>query len=300
MPCTMYNMARPSFLQNILPDIKGKLALLNEKTFALPAAEKLFYNNSSEWGLPDSMTKAKFINGLAKLKIWDEIDLLSADNKVKKLYSLPGASNYDIIHSINRNGYFTHYTALYYHDLTLQIPKVFYLNAEHSVPTSAPKDSLLNQAAIDRAFAKDQRKSLNEYTWNNFRVILLRGKWTNELGVQQIINEHGTFKITDIERTLIDAVVRPVYCGGVTEVLAAFKAAEESLDIEKLFHHLKKLDYLYPYHQCIGFYLEKAGYTEDSMKKFGTLDMKFNFYMTYNIRQKEYNERWKIYYPKGL
>ena len=272
-----------------------------EKTFSVTSIEKIYDRHGVEWKLPFSMNKKRFIDGLVKQKICNEIDLLGIDNSVKKLYSFDNASTYDIINSINRNGYFTHYTALYYHELTLQIPKIYYLNTEHfAIQGTLSENAVLSQSSIDKAFASDQRKSLNEYSWNNFRVILLRGKSTRSLGVLTVINEQGTFKITDVERTLIDAVVRPVYCGGVTDVLAAFEAAKRIVDIDKLVNYLKKLNYSYPYHQAIGFYLEKASYPSESIKKFSSMRKEFDFYLTYNIRRKEYSEKWKLYYPKGL
>ena len=49
---------------------------------------------------------------------------------------------------------------------------------------------------------------------------------TNALGVIEIQgSEDETLKVTGIERTLIDIAVRPVYAGGVFEVLKAYKLA---------------------------------------------------------------------------
>jgi predicted transcriptional regulator of viral defense system len=40
--------------------------------------------------------------------------------------------------------------------------------------------------------------------------------------------------ITDLERTLLDAVLRPQHCGGFTEVAKAFQEAKSKANLEKL------------------------------------------------------------------
>ena len=68
------------------------------------------------------------------------------------------------------------------------------------------------------------------------------------------MSEHGPLRFTNLERTLIDATVRPVYAGGVFEVRKAYELAKEKVSVNRLAALLQKLDYTYPYHQAIGFY----------------------------------------------
>ena len=60
------------------------------------------------------------------------------------------------------------------------------------------------------------------------------------------------------------------------------------------------MDFIYPYHQAIGFYMEKAGYEESDFAPLAEMEQKFRFYLSYNIRFKELSDRWNLYYPKGL
>lgn len=109
------------------------------------------------------------------------------------------------------------------------------------------------------------------------------------------------YKVSDLERTLIDISVRPFYSGGVTQVLEAFSNAKSILNTDKLYNYYSRMNFTYPYHQVIGFYLDKAGYTEKEYQKFLHHNSpEFKFYLTYNILHKEYSTKWNLYYPKGL
>ena len=73
--------------------------------------------------------------------------------------------------------------------------------------------------------------------------------------------------MTNVERTLIDITFRPVYAGGVLEVLKAFTQAKRQVTTKNLLKLLEEMDYAYPYHQAVGFYLESSGtYSEVDIK----------------------------------
>lgn len=125
---------------------------------------------------------------------------------------------------------------------------------------------------------------------------------TGGLGVIQIKGLLGEkIDVTNIERTMIDITVRPVYSGGVSEVLKAFKLAYPSLSVNKLASLLEQLNYTYPYHQAIGFYLEKAGvYNDSQINLLRKYDMSYDFYLTHQMKRMSYTRTWRLYYPKGL
>src|SRR5216684_7346263 len=193
----------------------------------------------------------------------------------------------------------SHGTAVSLHGLTDQIPKTIYVNQEQS-PKPLPSGEL-TQTSIDRAFSNQQRKSAYVLEYEQWRMVLLSGKNTGNLGVIKLAGPlQEQLDVTNIERTLIDIAVRPVYAGGVFQVLEAYKSARDRVSVNTLIATLKKLNYVYPYHQIIGFYMQRAGYEEKRYGRLKSLGLNFDFYLTYGVKEPEFDRQWRLHYPKGL
>jgi predicted transcriptional regulator of viral defense system len=271
----------------------------SQKTFSNANISMILNTNRRFWRLSESLTNGKFIQLLLEHTKLIKHELQFPKEKII-LYSWSDISAFELALSIKRESYLTHYTALFLHNLTEQIPKTVYVNLEQ--PEKPKPKSPLSQENINRAFSRPQRVSKNIAIIGDYQICRLNGKSTNKLGVINIKGQRGeTLLVTDIERTLIDSVVRTAYSGGVFEVLNAFIRAKDKVSINKLTAMLKQLDYVYPYHQAIGFYLERAGIYKDSqIRLLKKLDSEYDFYLTHQMKETEYSEEWKLYYPKGF
>lgn len=200
--------------------------------------------------------------------------------------------------------HFSHYTAMRIHGLTEQVPKTTYLNFEQ--PLASNSTGELTQKSIDQAFARPVRTTKYVAETDEFRVCLLNGRNTGYLGVEDyggVAESEAPMertRVTDIERTLIDIAVRPIYSGGVFEVLKAYRLAVEKVSVNRLAAMLKKLGFIYPYHQVVGFYLDRAGYKPSLLDLLRQFPREFDFYLEHQIKKKQYVKDWRLYVPEGF
>jgi predicted transcriptional regulator of viral defense system len=215
------------------------------------------------------------------------------------VYAWEAPNPYDLIQSINDAGYFSHYTALHLHGVTEQVPKSIYFNVEQKLRGG---DGELTQAGINRAFKSKCRTTNNVAAYGDYRVHLLNGGNTKRLGVVELQapGAKGPLRVSNLERTLIDSVVRPIYAGGPQEVAKAYVRAEETVSVNRLAAYLRTLGYVYPYHQAIGFYMERAGYRGAQLDLLREFPIEFDFYLDYAMKDPKFDSTWRIFYPEGL
>ncbi len=198
--------------------------------------------------------------------------------------------------SLGSNAYLCHASAVHILGLTQQRPKTIYVNKEQSPKPKAKGE--LTQESIDRAFARPQRHSNYIFRIEDSRIVLISGKSTGHAGV--IDDDTTRLPVTCLERTLIDITVRPRYAGGVFQVSRAFREALDEIDIEKMLRLLNKLDYRYPYHQSLGFYLERAGANATTLESLRLFGINFDFYLDYSMANPSYDASWRVFFPLGI
>jgi hypothetical protein len=206
-------------------------------------------------------------------------------------------------------GFYSHYTALRIHGLTEQVPKTIYLNQEKP-PSSGfghDEDAVYEQDAIDQAFKKLPRITKNEIDLptEQCRVVMLQSAYHEGLGVIDGTFNDGSerrlpIRYTDLERTMIDIVTRPFYAGGVAEVAKAFDNAKDKLVVNKMSAMLKKMEFGYPYHQAIGYYLERAGYKASLLDIFRRKPMVRDFYLMHGLDKTTYCREWRLHVPESF
>jgi len=227
------------------------------------------------------------------------IDLDSEAYGSERRYAWGTPSPLDLAQSLRAGAYLSHGTAAYIHGLLPEFRSTFYVNKEQS-----PKEASgsLTQESLDRAFEGQARESKLIFSdHERRRYVIISGKFTNKLAVSETVGPNRErVAVTTIERTLIDITVRPLYAGGLDNVLMAWRSARSKISVPLLMDTLKRLGYLYPYHQAVGFYFERAGYDADARDLARSPGLEFDFYLAHGIKDKTYSKEWRLYYPQGF
>jgi predicted transcriptional regulator of viral defense system len=281
------------------PDIVRLFGEQPQKIFDRSEIQRILDKNRVFWRLAKSMSYSDFVNYLvSKTKLKKQVFNFSYRPIIRYVWG--DVPLYELLLNLKSNSYFTHYTAVYFHDLSEQTPKTIYINVEQE-SKPRPKVALV-QEKIDAAFKRRTRLSNNVAEYQDRSIRMLNGMHTGNLGVIEMSGPDGEpLHLTNVERTLIDITVRPEYAGGVHEVLKAYRIAKDKFSVNKLVATLKKINYVYPYHQAIGFYLEKAGvYNKSQLDLVRSFEMKYDFYLMHEMKDYEYSRQWRLYCPKGL
>ena len=174
----------------------------------------------------------------------------------------------------------SHWSALHYHGLTEQVPReVFVLTTtERSVPR------------VRRSEAKPPRGGypVGDTT---YRFVQVRPE--RFFGVQKVWVGDARVSITDVERTLLDGLAMPQYCGDFAEVLHVFQVGMERLDIERIAHYASRLDGATV--KRLGWALEYHGASSPNIDRLASLPVKgYRMLDPTGPRRGPCNSRWMV------
>lgn len=278
-------------LRAYLESVKGGVFTESDLSGALLA-------HREDWGLGTRLSASAFIEFLVEHVGLRRVELRSEEYRPIQRFGWGEFSPYRLALSVRPRSYLTHGTAVFLHGLNDQIPKTIYANQEQS---EKPRGGDLTQERLTLAFSRRQRTSKYVYSFDGYRVVLLSGKQTGSLGVIKLKGpQREPLQVASIARTLIDIVVRPAYAGGVVQVLEAYRGARGKVEAGEVVRLLRKLDYVYPYHQAIGFLMERAGYPAPECEKLRRLGTSFDFYLTHGMKKVNRAEKWRLFFPDGL
>jgi predicted transcriptional regulator of viral defense system len=291
-------MARPSLKTHVAELLSKKLTSSPKRLFSPTDLAEIFTQIRTEWGLPRSLTLNKFRDLALETKTLQKAHLTSTYPLRTSRFHAGQFTPYELGLSLRPDSYLSHGTAAFLHGLRDNPPEFVYVNQEQS---AKEQHGSLSQTALNRAFSRKQRQCHFIVGHNGTKIMLLSGKDTGRLGVQKLTGTQGeTLELTSLERTLIDMTVRPGYAGGATNVLCDYGRAIQKISVDRLVEMMQELDYLYPYQQAIGFYLQRAGIDFKSLSSFRKLELKYDFFLAHGMKKTKFDPQWRIHYPDDL
>ncbi len=264
-----------------------------EKETAMAPALRLIRLLASEGDHIFTVERARELSGRAGLS---ESYLLQALHHLtrsgwllrlrKGLYALspatPGVSSiheFEVAMALASRGAISHWSAMQHHGMTEQIPrKVFVLvAADEPVPQAAAK-----RPSIGR-----------EVTVAGTGYQFVRVRPERFFGTQKVWLGEARIRITDPERTLLDGLMMPRYCGDFAEVLHAFEAWGKRINLDRIVGYALRLDAAVV--KRLGWVLEHRGV--ESRRIAPLLEQPIRGYRSLDpsgLQKGPYNRRWMI------
>ena len=175
----------------------------------------------------------------------------------------------------------SHWSAMNHHGLTDQIPRTIFVltTTKSSVPRTRG--------------TRDKRVSHNGYLAGGTVYRFVQVTPECFFGTEKVWVSGAQIAITDPERTLLDGLCRPQYCGGFAEVLCAFNAIGDKLNIERIVGYALRLNAATA--KRLGWVLEYWGFDSSEFGELAELPVKgYRKLDPTGPRKGPYNSRWMI------
>jgi len=192
--------------------------------------------------------------GLRDAYLWEALYHLRRNGWIvplrRGLYALAGsvpgvtpAHEFEIAMALVTPAAISHWSALSHHGLTEQAPRrVFVLTTARSVP---------------RVRGARPKGAEEGYPVGETVCQFVQVKPDRFFGIEDVWVNESRIRMTDPERTLLDGLLAPRYCGDFSEVLHAFEVRVPKLDLERIIGYALKLDAATA--KRLGWILERQG-----------------------------------------
>ena len=198
---------------------------------------------------------------------------------------------YDFVYSLERNGFFSMFTSLNIQNFTNFRDNFIFISKERMQRVNFSSKNI-TQEAIDKAFSNKPRKTKAYNTIYNYNIVMLESNNTQGVG---IINYNG-YKVSSINRAFVEIISNIQYSKTPYDVIGEFRKLKDKLDINEIFKIIEKFDFIYPYYQLAGYYLEKIGFLKEELSRFFNNKTNLIFYTMKNKTNYDLDEYWGIKY----
>lgn len=176
--------------------------------------------------------------------------------------AVPGvapAHEFEIAMALVQPAAISHWSALHFHGLTEQAPrKVFVLST--------------TETAVPRVRSSKRKPSSEGYPVGDSFFQFIQVKPERFFGTEKVWINEARIDITDPERTLLDGLSMPQYCGDFAEVLHAFESRGDKLQLDCIIDYALRLDAATA--KRLGWVLEQQGVSPDRLEALAKVPIK--------------------------
>ena len=153
----------------------------------------------------------------------------------------------------------SHWSALHHHGLTEQVPRHVFVLTTKGTWIPRPRES-------------EQRRSSSAFVVGDTTYRFVQVNRNRFFGAERVWVGDARVSITDLERTLLDGLTMPRYCGDFAEVLHAFGAAMNRVDTERITEYAIRLGMTTA--KRLGWVLEAQGVGKSKLRTLLSLPVK--------------------------
>lgn len=160
-------------------------------------------------------------------------------------YILRSLSSHGLIHQLYKGNYVVEDniltgSPLHKFEIAMHLAKEGAIGCWSAMSYHELTDQILSRVYVLAPYIDEKKRSLYQYKIEGYDYLLIQIQQEHFWGIEQQFMGEVKIRITDLERTLIDGLTRPHYCGGFREVLSAFAIAKDRMDIHKIIEYGKR------------------------------------------------------------
>ncbi len=188
----------------------------------------------------------------------DEIEPIPNQHRLYKVtvpYARGGpAEETEILMEVHPYAALSHLSALAFHGLTTALPQTIIA----TIPAARPGTMLPPGTDIAdwQEFALVSGRKVDQILGHPVHWVQIQTE--RYFGIQQYQPHGYPVRVTTPERTLLDGLQRPELCGGLENVLLAWRQANDTLDLDTLIGDIDRLD-IQVLRQRVGVILDQLG-----------------------------------------
>ncbi|MBX9599166.1 MAG: hypothetical protein K2X04_11420 [Burkholderiales bacterium] len=248
----------------------------------------LFNQLKTEKTIPQSLSFIGFYEYLLKIGLV-KFEITLNEWRISRYSFDKQIDVYRLAISLKKNSFFSMSTALNLYGYSNYRNDFIFVSCES--PKKELEYSALTQENIDRAFHKPYRRTQSVEQFNDKNIVFLTPKYTGKFAII-----HEKFPTSSINRAFVEMIINVQYFRTSLEIIQTYIPLKSKIDLNQVFNIVKAFDLIYPYFQCVGFYLEKLGFQKEELTAFKERVSDFKFYTDKNQNNYLFDSYWQMFY----